>query len=184
MPASVEAPTRWRRRGAPERRNDRTDSLRAAQPRSGPLLAVCGLVGGAGATSLAYLVGLATARQSTEPVLVADTGGPSGGLAALAGVGAPRSLPELASEVAAGGALRDGLYATGPAGIRVLASGPEFSSGCPREQLDTILADAREAHGHHGDRLRDARPRSRPRRRGRRHSHRVGISGDRAGRQP
>ena len=96
---------------------------------------------------LAYLVALAAARQSTEPVLVADTGGPSGGLAGLAGVEAPRSLPELASHLKPALRCGDGLYAIGPAGVRVLASGPEFTSSCPHEQLERILADAREAHG-------------------------------------
>ncbi len=147
MPASIEAPTRPRRTGVAERDADRTDRPRAARTRPGPLLAICGLVGGAGATSLAYLVALAAARQSTEPVLVADTGGPSGGLAGLAGVEAPRSLPELASHLEAGAALLDGLYAIGPAGVRVLAGGPEFTSSWPHQQLERILADAREAHG-------------------------------------
>ena len=80
-------------------------------------------------------------------MLVADTGGPSGGLAALAGVEAPRSLPELAAHLAAGLPLRGGLYATGQAGVRVLAVGPHFTSTCAQDQLTRLLADAREAHG-------------------------------------
>src|SRR5258708_8512026 len=43
--------------------------------RRGQLLAVCGLCGGAGASTLAYLVPLAAAREGSEPVLVADTRG-------------------------------------------------------------------------------------------------------------
>ncbi len=113
----------------------------------GPLLAVCGLVGGAGTTTLAYLVALAAARQSGEPVMVADTGGPSGGLSALADVETPRSLPELASELAAGAPLTGGLYAAGPAGLRVIAGRPELGLACAREQLRRLLEDAREAHG-------------------------------------
>jgi len=146
MSVSAEAPTLARDSWAAEHDGDRTDRAGATRTRIGPLLAICGLVGGAGATSLAYLVAVAAARRSAEPVLVADTGGPCGGLATLAGVEAPRSLPELASQLAAGVALRYGLYAAGPAGVRVLASGPGLTSSCPHKELDRILADAREAH--------------------------------------
>ena len=112
----------------------------------GPLLAICGLAGGAGATTLAYLVALAAARQLNRPVLLADTGGPSGDLAALAGVEAPRSLPELASHLATGLPLTSGIYATGPAGLLVLATAPQFQSSSNLAQLSRILDDAREAH--------------------------------------
>jgi MinD-like ATPase involved in chromosome partitioning or flagellar assembly len=118
----------------------------AAPASLGPLLAVCGLTGGAGATTLAYLVALAAARQEVGPVLVADTGGPSGGLAALAGVETLHSPPELAAHVATGEPLRGEVYATGPAGVRVLASAPEFTPTRPHEQLARLLIDAREAH--------------------------------------
>jgi len=100
----------------------------AAPVRLGPLLAVCGLAGGAGVTTLSYLIALAAVRQWAGPVLVADTGGPSGGLAACAGVEAPRSLGELAEQLATGVPLGGGLYATGRDGVRVLATGPVFSS--------------------------------------------------------
>ena len=113
----------------------------------GPLLAVCGLAGGAGVTTLSYLIALAAVRQWTDPVLVADTGGPSGGLAACAGVEVPRSLGELAQQLAAGVALGGGIYAAGRDGLRVLATGPEFSSPRADDQVRELLADAREAHG-------------------------------------
>lgn len=145
MLASAEAPA------CPVRRGTARDAGCPGQARLnpmelGPLLAVCGLGGGTGTTTLAYLVALAAARQRGEPVLVADTGGPSGGLAALAGVQAPRSLPELAVHLAAGAPLTDGIYAVGLAGIRVLATGPEFSSKAAIAHLNRILADARGAH--------------------------------------
>ena len=119
----------------------------AAKVRLGPLLAVCGLAGGAGATTLSYLIALAAARQSSEPVLVADTGGPSGGLAACAGVEVPRSLGELAEQLATGVPIAGGIYGTGHHGLRVLAAGPEFSSTRADEQVRKLLLDAREAHG-------------------------------------
>jgi MinD-like ATPase involved in chromosome partitioning or flagellar assembly len=126
-----------------------TTAIKEAQARPvdlGPMLAVCGLTGGAGATTLAYLVALAAAEQDDGPVLIADTGGPSGGLATLAGVETPHSLPELASQIAARHPLETGIYATGPTGVRVLASGPDFSSTQDHDQLARLLIDAREAH--------------------------------------
>jgi MinD-like ATPase involved in chromosome partitioning or flagellar assembly len=98
-------------------------------------------------TTLSYLIALAAARQSSEPVLVADTGGPSGGLAACAGVEVARSLGALAEQRAAAVTLGGGIYATGHHGLRVLAAGPEFSSSPAGEQVRRLLVDAREAHG-------------------------------------
>jgi MinD-like ATPase involved in chromosome partitioning or flagellar assembly len=115
--------------------------------RQGPLLAVCGLAGGVGTTTLTYLIAVAAARQWTDPVLVADTGGPSGGLAACAGIEVPRSLSELAEQLGFGKPLGAGIYATRTDGLRVLASGPDFSSPDVDGQLDLLLAHAREAHG-------------------------------------
>jgi MinD-like ATPase involved in chromosome partitioning or flagellar assembly len=127
--------------------NRATTPPAAASIRLGPLLAVCGLAGGAGVTTLSYLIALAAVRQWTDPVLVADTGGPSGGLAACAGVEVPRSLGELAEQLATGVTLAGGIYGTGHHGLRVLATGPEFSSPQADEQVRRLLIDAREAHG-------------------------------------
>jgi hypothetical protein len=146
MPVSAETPTEMRRLTVVERDHSPAQEEPAAPPRLGPLLAVCGLTGGAGVTTLAYLIVLAAARQEGGPVLVADTGGPSGGLAALTGVETPHSLPELAAQMAAGGPLRGGVYATGPGGARVVASGPEFTGPRAHERFAELLDDAREAH--------------------------------------
>jgi MinD-like ATPase involved in chromosome partitioning or flagellar assembly len=115
------------------------------QVRRGPLLAVCGCCGGAGASTLAYLVALAAARERSEPVLVADTGGTGGGLAYYTGVAAPYSLPEIAESLAAG--LPPGRpYVTASEGLRVLATGPRFAPGCARAGVELVLDDARAAH--------------------------------------
>ena len=148
MAATAETPTRIGWAPVPKHAfNGANRSPAAAPTRLGPLLAVCGLAGGAGATTLSYLIALAAVRQCTDPVLVADTGGPSGGLAGCAGVEVPRSLGELAEQVAAGVQLGGGTYATGRDGLRVLATGPEFSSPRADDQVRQLLADAREAHG-------------------------------------
>ena len=117
------------------------------QPRSarGVLLAVCGLCGGAGASTVAYLTARFSVRRCAGPVLVCDTGGASGGLADHAGVTAAQSLLEVAEQVTAG--LPPGcVYAIVADGIRVLATGPRFTAGCARDGVELVLEDARAAH--------------------------------------
>jgi Flp pilus assembly CpaE family ATPase len=112
-----------------------------------PLLAVCGLSGGAGASTLAYLVGRATADQAEDPVLVCDSGGPTGGLAAYASAESPRSLCGLANAISAHEAVSDGLFADAAAGLRMIATRPQLGSDIDRDGLQRLLRDAREAHG-------------------------------------
>jgi MinD-like ATPase involved in chromosome partitioning or flagellar assembly len=120
-------------------------SVREPHARRGPLLAVCGLCGGAGTSTLAYLIALFTARRHADPVLVCDTGGPDGGLADHAGVAAPRSLVEVAEHVTTG--LPPGrVYVTGADGVRVLATGPRFTPDCAADGVKLVLDDARGAH--------------------------------------
>jgi MinD-like ATPase involved in chromosome partitioning or flagellar assembly len=147
--ATAEPPTASERAGAAWPRPIRASAPTTVEPptRDGPLLAVCGLAGGVGTTTLTYLIALAAAREWTEPVLVADTGGPSGALAAYAGVEVPRSLPVLAEQLGCGTPLRAGIYATRRDGLRVLASGPDFASPDVGDPLILLLAHAREAHG-------------------------------------
>jgi Flp pilus assembly CpaE family ATPase len=142
-------PTASERADAPGPRPIRASAQVSAEPptRHGPLLAVCGLAGGVGTTTLAYLIALAATREWADPVLVADTGGPSGALAACAGVDVPSSLSELAEQLGRGKPLGAGIYATRRDGLRVLASGPSFSSPDVGDELESLLAHAREAHG-------------------------------------
>jgi MinD-like ATPase involved in chromosome partitioning or flagellar assembly len=113
--------------------------------RPGALLAVCGLCGGAGTSTLAYLIGLFAAREDPASVLVCDTGGPSGGLAAYADVVAPRSLLELAELSTAG--LGPGCpYVTTADGLQVLATAPRFTPACRREGVERVLDQMRAVH--------------------------------------
>jgi Flp pilus assembly CpaE family ATPase len=112
----------------------------------GPLLAVAGLCGGAGATTLAYLVARSAARHAGRPVLVCDTGGPAGGLASYARVRAPRSLPRVANAISAHEPLADGLFADDGSGLRVMASRPELDLEADPAGLERLLHDARERH--------------------------------------
>lgn len=113
----------------------------------GPLLVVAGLSGGAGTSTLAYLIAATAAVQSTAPVLVADAGGPTGGLAAYAGVRAPRTLAAISERLAAGEPLTGRLWAEGEHRLRVLANQPEFTVQGDREQIRRVLTDARAVHG-------------------------------------
>jgi Flp pilus assembly CpaE family ATPase len=112
----------------------------------GPLLLVAGLCGGAGASTLAYLIAATAALQSTRPVLVCDTGGPTAGLALYAGVRSPRTLCAASETLAAGQPLTGGLYTPTPGGLRVIAGDPQFTVPGDREGLRRILTDARAAH--------------------------------------
>jgi hypothetical protein len=117
----------------------------SASPRTGPLLAVCGLCGGAGASTLAYLTALAAARSRTGDVLLADTGGPGGGISHYTGVGTPRSLAEVAELLAAGLPVAQ-LLATTSERVRVLATGPRFATDCAREGVELLLDHARRRY--------------------------------------
>jgi Flp pilus assembly CpaE family ATPase len=112
----------------------------------GPLLAVCGLCGGAGATTLAYLVARHCARDTKCPILVCDTGGPSAGLAAYAGVESPRSLTGVADALADGDSLAEGVFVEVDRGLRVVTRRPGPDGEYDQRSLRRVLCDAREAH--------------------------------------
>lgn len=118
----------------------------APQRTAGPLLAVCGLCGGAGASTLAYLISHEMASTSGRPVLVCDTGGPTGGLAAYGRVRCPRSLPRAAAAIAAHEPLADGLFAEARPGLRILASAPDHDLDVDERGVARLLSDARAAH--------------------------------------
>ena len=113
----------------------------------GPLLAVVGLSGGAGVSALAYLIAITAATQSEAPVLLADTGGPTAGLAAYTNVTAPLTLADVSERVATGERVTPRFWADGPQGLRVLAGDPQFTVQGTDEAVRRVLGDAREAHG-------------------------------------
>jgi hypothetical protein len=110
------------------------------------LIAVCGLCGGAGASTLAYLLARNLSESLAEPVLVCDTGGPGGGLAAYSRVGAAHSLSRIANAVAAHEPLAGGLFADDGSGLRVMASRPQLDTDVDEGGLARVLRDARAAH--------------------------------------
>jgi MinD-like ATPase involved in chromosome partitioning or flagellar assembly len=124
----------------------RPRATRQPQVGRGPLLAVCGLCGGAGTSTVAYLTARYSARRRLGPVLACDTGGPSGGLADRAGVATALSLLEIAEQVSLGVSLGC-VYAIAADGVRVLASGPRFTPDCDHDGVEFVLEQARSAHG-------------------------------------
>jgi hypothetical protein len=113
----------------------------------GPLLQVVGLCGGAGATTLAYLTAVTAARQSSTPVLVCDTGGPTGGLSAYVGVQSPRTLADISERVAEGRGAGGELFTEAEHGLRVIAGAPQFTVAGDPEGIRRVLGDARAVHG-------------------------------------
>lgn len=115
--------------------------------RDGPLLAIAGLCGGAGASALAYLTAATAARESSAPVLVADTGGPTAGLSNHAGVSSPLTLADIAQRIAETGLAGRVVCAEGEHRLRILASAPQFTVDAEDDAIVTVLSDARQAHG-------------------------------------
>jgi len=126
---------------------ERAEAERLAFHRSGgPLVAVCGLAGGAGTSTLAYLLARRAARHSSVPVLLAELDAATG-LAALAGAASPLGLRELAVAVDEGRA-PDPPFAEAAGGLRLIATTkPDDSDAVPPEPLARLLEDARTAHG-------------------------------------
>ena len=112
----------------------------------GPLVAVCGLAGGAGVSTLALLLARQAARESAAPVLVTEADPLRAGLAALAGQAAPHPLVELAQHVAEDAAPSDAFIELEP-GLRLVAAMPRHFSTPDREAVGALLAEARAAHG-------------------------------------
>jgi len=112
----------------------------------GPIVAVCGLTGGAGTTTLAWLIARQAARESTAPILVCEAEALAGGLAVLAGVATPTGLGELATNLAESKP-RGASFAQIADGLRLVATVPR--TGPPRVpgRLASVLGDAVDAHG-------------------------------------
>src|SRR5215207_4594603 len=99
----------------------------------GPLVAVCGLAGGAGTSTLAYLLARRAARHSTVPVLLAELDA-GGGLVALARAVDEERPPERPF--------------TEAAGLRLVAATETGAPDpFPTGGLARLLDDARAAHG-------------------------------------
>ena len=112
----------------------------------GPLIAVCGLVGGAGASTLALCLARQAAHESAAPVLLTELAASSAGLAVLAGQASALSLGGLAQQVADGQTPARAFVELEPR-LRLLASPPLHDAETEPEHLRALLREARAAHG-------------------------------------
>lgn len=128
-------PARGRRAQGP------ASALAYNQP-GGPLIAVCGLAGGAGTTTLAVAVARQAAADSTVPALLADASPERAGVAAAVGAVSECCLLDLAA------GRRPGRPFAEPAPrLRLVASAPKPAPQTTAAQLTDTLAGARAAHG-------------------------------------
>jgi Flp pilus assembly CpaE family ATPase len=114
---------------------------------NGPMLAVAGLTGGAGTTTVAYLVAAAAAINSSVPVLLIDLGGPAAGVAAYAPVIGTKSFTAIADHLARGESLTASPFVVGDFGMRLLAAGPELDHSVDQAAAQAVLEQAVAAHG-------------------------------------
>jgi hypothetical protein len=112
----------------------------------GPLVAVCALVGGSGASTLAFALACQAARESSAPILVAESDARRAGLAVLARQASPLCLLRLARAVADGRAPERAFVELDP-GLRLIASAPHLFATPDATEVRALLRDARAAHG-------------------------------------
>ena len=112
----------------------------------GPIVAVCGLVGGSGASTLAFSLARRAARESQMPVLLTEPDARCAGLAVLAGQSTPLCLSALARRVAENRAPADPFVEIEPR-LRLIASAPGRGIRAQPEHLGALMREAQAAHG-------------------------------------
>jgi MinD-like ATPase involved in chromosome partitioning or flagellar assembly len=117
--------------------------------KGGPLVAVCGLCGGAGASTLTYLLAAASARgEGRAPILACDAGSVTAGLSLYAGIESPRSLAETAVALQEGRLGEQPMFVRAPSGVRLIAPGPRAEApAAAGAAITRLVRDARGAHG-------------------------------------
>ena len=112
----------------------------------GPLVALCGLAGGAGTTTLALMLAREVAAESSAPVLLTELAADNGGLAAATGHAGPASLAALARHVADGEVPQETFVELAPR-LRLIAAAPAKHTAPDPDALRALLGQARAAHG-------------------------------------
>jgi Flp pilus assembly CpaE family ATPase len=110
-----------------------------------PLIAVCGVGGGVGTSTMAFLTAMHVQRFAPSPILLCDTGGPAASLSVLAEKGSQLSLPQAAAAIAAD-ALAVPLFVQLSPKLRLIARSPNFDDFLDPGGLTRLLHDARSAH--------------------------------------
>jgi Mrp family chromosome partitioning ATPase len=111
----------------------------------GPLVAVCGLTGGAGTSTIALALAHQAAAESAVPVLLTEADPVHAGLAALAGASSPHPLVELARRAADDTTPAHTFLELRP-GLRLVAAHPQQTI-VDTDALGALLEEARAAHG-------------------------------------
>jgi MinD-like ATPase involved in chromosome partitioning or flagellar assembly len=143
--AAAAIAARIRLQRAARRDATRTGAL-AFDELGGPLVAVCGLTGGAGTSTIALALARLGAAASTAPVLVTEVDPRRAGLAVLAGRVAPYALVELAERVAHDAAPAEAFLELEP-GLRLVAGSPRPFTNPEPTIISALLGEARAAHG-------------------------------------
>ena len=127
---------------------DRRTSARALtfDEFGGPLVAVCGLGGGAGTTSLALLLARSAAAASAAPILLTEADPVRAGLAVLAGRATPHPLLDLAKQMA-NNTTPDETFLELVPGLRLVAATPRRCAAADPDAVRALLGEARAAHG-------------------------------------
>lgn len=112
----------------------------------GPVVAVVGLVGGAGTSTISHALARQAAGESRAPVLLTESDPAGVGLAALTGAVSPMCLDELARRRAAGEPPGRSFIEPEP-GFRVLASPQRRRWSELGDEVPALLSEARAAHG-------------------------------------
>jgi len=109
------------------------------------LVAVCGIGGGTGTSTLAFLSAMYAQRFLSAPLLLCDTGGPAASLAVLAEKQSQLSLPLAAAAIGAD-SLAVPLFVPLTAKVRLIAREPDFDDALDFDGLRRLLRDAGAAH--------------------------------------
>jgi cellulose biosynthesis protein BcsQ len=116
----------------------------------GPLVAVCGVCGGAGASTLAYLIACSAvaggAQAGAAPVLLGDANPATAGLSLYAGAESRYSLDELGDQLAAGQLDGESMIVRTTDGVRLIATGPRQRADGNPGAIARILRDASQTH--------------------------------------
>jgi hypothetical protein len=110
------------------------------------IVAVCGLHGGSGTTTLATLLARAAARQAPGAVLLCEVSSAAGSLADAVDATSPYDLAGLADLVSRGRRPSETPWIDLADRLRILARPPRPPSPIPAEALRQVLADADTAH--------------------------------------
>jgi hypothetical protein len=110
------------------------------------IVAVCGLHGGAGTTTIATLLARAAARQQPGQVLLCDSAPGAGDLALAIGAASAYNLTDVARLAAARQTPTEVPWLEQADGLRVMARAPARRAAAPTDATTQVLRNAAAAH--------------------------------------